>query len=124
MSDMRSATRWPSCLKGKVLAEDGRMIDCLVRDFSESGAKIELPRSTKLPDTVDLFFPLRQETFRAHIRWRGDKEIGLTFEAPQAEAPTDPVQAKLLARLLELEAENAALREQMALMRFDAERTA
>ena len=113
MSDKRSAARWPSCLKGKVLADDGRVIDCLVRDFSESGAKIELPSSTKLPNTVDLFFPLRQETFRAHVRWRGDKEIGLTFENPQREDPTDPIQAKLLARLLELEAENAELRRKL-----------
>ena len=122
MSDKRSATRWPSCLKGKVLAQDGRVIDCLVRDFSESGAKIELPGSTKLPNTIDLFFPLRQETFRAHIRWRGDKEIGLTFENPEAVAPSDPVQAKLLARLLELEAENTELRERMARILSDAER--
>jgi hypothetical protein len=114
MSDKRSASRWPSCLKGKVLADDGRVIDCLVRDFSESGAKIELPASTKLPNTIDLFFPLRQETFRAHVRWRGDKEIGLTFENPAVTAPSDPVQAKLLARLLELEAENAELRERLA----------
>ena len=114
MSDKRSATRWPSCLKGKVLAEDGRVIDCLVRDFSESGAKIELPASTKLPNTIDLFFPLRQETFRAHVRWRGDKEIGLTFENPASATPTDPVQAKLVARLLHLEAENAELRERLA----------
>jgi hypothetical protein len=114
MSDKRSASRWPSCLKGKLLADDGRVIDCLVRDFSASGAKIELPASTKLPNTIDLFFPLRQETFRAHVRWRGDKEIGLTFENPAVTAPSDPVQAKLLARLLELEAENAELRERLA----------
>ena len=120
MSDNRSATRWPSCLRGKVLADDGRIIDCLVRDFSATGAKIELPASTKLPNTVQLFFPLRQETFRAHIRWRGDKEIGLTFENPDT-TPSDPVQAKLLARLLELEAENAELRERMSQMRSNVE---
>ena len=120
MSDNRSAARWPSCLRGKVLADDGRIIDCLVRDFSATGAKIELPASTKLPNTVQLFFPLRQETFRAHIRWRGDKEIGLTFENPYA-APSDPVQAKLLARLLELEAENAELRGRMSQMLSNVE---
>jgi hypothetical protein len=119
MSENRSATRWPSCLKGKVLADDGRVIDCLVRDFSETGAKIELPSTTKLPNTIDLFFPLRQETFRAYIRWRGDKEVGLTFENPDRPAPSDPVQAKLLARLLELEAENANLRERLGLTKAE-----
>ena len=119
MGEKRSATRWPSCLRGQVLAEDGRVIDCLVRDFSGSGAQIELPPLTKLPTTFELFFPLKQTTYRAHVRWRGDKEIGLAFEDPEPAVPSDPVQARLLARLLELEAENVELRNQVAQMAKD-----
>ncbi len=114
MDDKRSGSRWPSCLKGQVLSDDGRVIDCLVRDFSGTGARIEVPGSIKLPSTFELFFPLKQATFRAHVRWRGEKEIGLTFDNPEAKTPADPVQAKLLERLLQLEAENAELRQKMA----------
>ncbi len=113
MSDKRSGTRWPSCLKGQVRARDGRVVDCLVRDFSESGARIEVVGTTTLPHSFELFFPLRQATFRAQVRWRGENEIGLTFENPEA-APSDPVQAKLVERMLQLEAENAELRERLA----------
>jgi hypothetical protein len=113
MSDKRSATRWPSCLKGQVRARDGRVVDCLVRDFSESGARIEVLGTAALPHSFELFFPLRQATFQAQVRWRGDKEIGLTFENPEA-APADPMQAKLVERVLQLEGENAELRSRLA----------
>ena len=113
MSDKRSATRWPTCLKGQVRARDGRVLDCLVRDFSDSGARIEVSGSTTLPHSFELFFPLRQATFRAQVRWRGEREIGLTFENPET-GPTDPMQARLVQRMLQLEAENAELRTRVA----------
>jgi PilZ domain len=113
MSDKRSATRWPTCLKGQVRARDGRILDCLVRDFSDSGARIELNGSSTLPHSFELFFPLRQATFRAQVRWRGEREIGLAFDNPDT-APTDPVQARLVERMLQLEAENAELRTRVA----------
>ena len=113
MSDKRSATRWPTCLKGQVRAKDGRAIDCLIRDFSSTGARLELSAYTKLPEQFDLYFPLKQATFRAHVRWRKENELGLAFEAPAA-PPADPLQAALLDRLLKLEAENAALRHELA----------
>jgi hypothetical protein len=115
MSDKRSAARWPTCLKGQVRSRDGRVINCLVRDFSDSGARIEISGSANLPHTFELFFPLRQTTFQAQVRWRGETEIGLTFENPSG-VPTDPVQAKLVQRVLELEAENAELRTRVAEM--------
>ena len=113
MSDKRSATRWPTCLKGQVRARDGRVLDCLVRDFSGNGARIEVSGSAALPHSFELLFPLRQTTFQAQVRWRGEKEIGLIFENPET-APTDPMQAKLVERLLQLEAENAELRTRVA----------
>jgi PilZ domain len=112
MSDKRSATRWPTCLKGQVRARDGRVIDCLVRDFSESGARIEINGSATLPHSFELFFPLRQATFQAQVRWRGEREIGLTFENPET-TPADPMHAKLVQRVLQLEAENAELRARL-----------
>ena len=113
MSDKRSAKRWPSCLKGEVRASDGRAIECLIHDFSSAGARLELSAFTKLPETVELYFPLKQATFRAQVRWRTETEVGLSFEAPIA-PPTDPVQAVLLEQLLKLEAENASLRLELA----------
>ena len=113
MNEKRSARRWPSCLKGQVRATDGRVIDCLIRDFSSTGARLELLGSTELPASFELYFPLKQATFQAHVRWRREDELGLSFETP-IEAPVDPQQAVLLERLLQLEAENASLRLELA----------
>ena len=52
------------------MAATGRVIDCLVRDFSESGARIEVGNSATLPHSFELFFPLRQTTLQAHVRWQ------------------------------------------------------
>lgn len=113
MSDQRSARRWPTCLKGQVRSKDGRVIDCLIRDFSSTGARLELSAYTQLPPSFELYFPLKQTSFQAHVRWRQENELGLAFEAP-IEAPVDPLQAMLLDRLLKLEAENASLRLELA----------
>jgi hypothetical protein len=113
MSEQRSARRWPTCLKGQVRAKDGRVIECLIRDFSATGARLELSGYTQLPSSFELYFPLKQATFQAQVRWRRENELGLAFEAPIA-PPVDPVQAVLLERLLKLEAENASLRLELA----------
>jgi PilZ domain len=113
MSDKRSAKRWPTCLKGQVRAKNGRMIECVIRDFSATGAKVELSAYTQLPPSFELYFPLKQATFQAQVRWRHENELGLSFETPIA-PPVDPVQAVLLERLLKLEAENASLRLELA----------
>ena len=114
MADNRSVKRWASCLKGRIRAKDGRVFDCLVRDFSASGARVQVSGAVALPGTFELFMPLKQSTFRARVRWRGEREIGLAFDNPDLATPGDPVQAKLLQRLLQLEAENAELRRKLA----------
>ena len=122
--EKRTATRWLSCLKGRVRTADGRVLDCLIRDFSAAGARIELADASPLPSVIDLFFPLKQATYRASVRWQGENEFGLSFEAPDIEAPLDPAQAKLHERLLRLEAENADLRLETAQLRLQLEHVA
>ena len=122
--EKRSATRWLCCLKGRVRTADGRVIDCLIRDFSAAGARIELADASTLPSVIDLFFPLKQATYRASVRWQGNNEFGLSFEVPEIEAPTDPAQAQLHERLVRLEAENRELRLEAAQLRLQLEHVA
>ena len=117
MRDQRSRTRWESSLSGHVLLPDGQCFPCLICDFSAAGARLTNLSAARLPDTFDLSFPLTQATFKAHVRWRGREEIGVAFdpvEKPETVAPTDPVHAILLERLLKAEAEKGELQRRMA----------
>jgi len=100
-----------------VLLQDGSCFPCLIQDFSAAGARIKVSAPATLPDMFDLSFPLTRATFAAHVRWRTDEELGVTFEPfekPETLVPTDPVHAILLERLLKAEAEKEALQARMA----------
>lgn len=122
MSEKRSSQRWLSSLKGQVRTSVGNSVDCYIRDFSSEGARLEISAGAVLPQNIDLYFPLKQATFRARVRWRNDNEIGVLFDAADAMPPTDPVQAQLLQRVQLLEAENAELRLEANQLRVQLER--
>jgi hypothetical protein len=83
MSEKRSGQRWLSCLKAEVQTSVGSAVDCYIRDFSSEGARLEISAGAVLPDNIHLYFPLKQATFRARVRWRRANEIGVVFEAPE-----------------------------------------
>ena len=100
----------------------GSAVDCYSRDFSSEGARLEISAGAVLPDNIHLYFPLKQATFRARVRWRRANEIGVVFEAPEMTPPSDPVQAQLLQRVQRLEAENVELRLESNQLRIQLER--
>ena len=106
------------------MSTDGRSVECLIRDFSAAGARIEVSDDTELPSEIELFFPLKQFTYRARVRWRGENEVGLSFDPADTGAPADPAQAHLLERLMRVEAENAELRLETAQLRLQLEHVA
>ncbi len=118
MSELRRETRLRTFLKGRIIFNNGNSsMDCLIRDLSGSGARLMLSQTATLPDGFDLFIPAKERTHKATLRWRKDDSIGVTFaeELVRASAPAaaEPSVAALLARIHELEAENAALRRQL-----------
>ncbi|TNC15353.1 PilZ domain-containing protein [Methylobacterium terricola] len=115
MSELRRETRLRTFLKGRIVFNNGNSsMDCLVRDLSGSGARLMLSQTATLPGGFDLLIPARDRVHRATLRWRREDSIGVTFAEEPVRAPvleTDPV--ALLARVQELEAENASLRRQL-----------
>ena len=122
-TEQRRSTRKRTFLKGKILFNAGASsIDCLVRDLSDEGARIELSETSTLPEVFDLHIPQRDATYRSTLRWRHDGLIGVTFGEPAAASPPPPPPAAaidvslqvVLRRLAELEAENTVLRSLLA----------
>ena len=114
--NQRSTPRTRTVLRAEIRFNDGMMsAECLVRDISASGARLELSGEVTLPDRFDLHIPKRNLTYRATMRWRKGKEIGVVFEETGSRPPPDP---DLVERVSGLEQE---VEELKALMRQLAE---
>ena len=65
-------------------------LDCVVRNFSQRGAKIEFENSTMLPDRVD-FEIERSLSCRAQLVWRDQNAAGLVFSDVQETSDVIPL---------------------------------
>ena len=63
---------------GKITFNDRRsVLDCLVRDKSEAGARLHLPSTAGVPDEFEL--QDGKERHRCRVIWRSLTEIGVAF---------------------------------------------
>jgi hypothetical protein len=94
-------------------------LDCLIRDMSPTGARLELSASITLPDRFDLYLPHREATCKAYIQWRRGSQLGVAFDTVES-APAAPPQAHdLAARVQQLEAEVGLTRLLLAQMKSE-----
>jgi len=119
MSERRQSRRLKSFLHGFVYFDKGRgVVSCLVRDFSDEGARIIFSETVTIPDVVNLHLPKKDITLKARVIWRRGDEIGLGFNsAAVASAEPRPDQAELMKRVARLEAEIASLRKVLRRMK-------
>ena len=98
---------------GGVIAysKDQATMDCVIRNFSEDGAKVEFDNTALLPDVIDLVIAKKNRAFRAKITWRQATEAGLTFDPVERNAPIPLDWAR---RLRVCEAERCELQNRIA----------
>jgi PilZ domain-containing protein len=114
MNDRRTRARQKSFLQGRVFFNNRRSsLDCLVRDFSDHGARLKVSESVMMPEVVELYIPNKDEAYRAHVQWRAGDEVGLAFDAPDGSPSIVPGAPDLLARVHRLETEVAALQRKV-----------
>jgi hypothetical protein len=87
---------------------DGTAIDCVVRDISDTGARLQFPKPPNFTEFVDLRIPAKGQSFHARVQWHDGDEIGIAFHAA---AKTDTAEVSLDRRVDRLEAEIAVLRQ-------------
>jgi two-component system response regulator len=89
-------------LKGGVIAFSARhaTMPCVVRDISETGARLQVKSSAGVPDTFELIVEL--DGLEAHVEtvWRRTSEIGVRFLA--APTLTAPRRAQIVASSTEM----------------------
>ena len=89
-------------LRGKVyfggvaeINERGSTMDCVVRNFSETGACVEFDASARLPERMQVTIARKGRSFLAEIIWRQANRVGLAFRAMITDNPESDLDARL-----------------------------
>jgi hypothetical protein len=118
MQERRRSFRGRVYYGGRLAFHDRKStIDCVVRNFSGSGARIELESLVTVPDQVDLTIPRKGMAFLGRIIWRREKQAGLALHHPKhlrAEMPLD-----VALRMRATERAKQRLRQQLDLLRSE-----
>ena len=81
----RHALRQKAALPAILVALDnGMSLDCVIKDVSETGAKLAIPPSRQIPK---LFFVIDVRTRMAHraeLIWQTKEEIGVQYQSTMA----------------------------------------
>lgn len=113
MQERRLSSRMKSFLQGRIYFNNRRStVDCLIRDLSETGARLSFSEAVSVPDAIELYIPNRDETRRARSEWRNGNEMGVSFvdEARAQPGTSEVAGLDIAARLQKLESEVASLR--------------
>jgi PilZ domain len=121
MQELRSVERIRSFLRARIIFNN-RMstIDCIIKNFSPTGAKIALNDTLAVPTEFEVEVPQKGRSFHARLVWRDKEAIGVEFldaKAPAltlaAQAPTDASEQ----RVYELQLQNAELKRKIIQLR-------
>jgi hypothetical protein len=77
--ERRPARRKPVLLSGIVSYDDGKVsFDCTIRDLSERGARIVVPRNSQFPGSFYLINVPGRLAYDVKVVWAGKSEVGLS----------------------------------------------
>ena len=82
MQDRRKRSRAISSQPAAISWAGMRRINCLVRNFSSTGARLEGPLPASLPQTFDLVFDDDRSPLACRVKWRRAGAIGAEFQLP------------------------------------------
>jgi hypothetical protein len=112
MIERRQSARARVIYSGVIAYDERRAtMNCVVRNFSEDGVKVEFDNTALLPDQIDLLIAKKGRAFNAKIIWRGETEAGLAFR-PSGEI--QPIPLDWARRLRASESERRKLQGRIA----------
>ena len=95
-------------------------MDCIIREATRSGGRLECSESATLPNAFEIYVPSRDRYFQAKAVWHKGNSVGVIWEAedilhPAAETcrSADP----LSERVAKLEHDVATLRKRLNALR-------
>ncbi|CAN5300337.1 hypothetical protein BH11PSE4_BH11PSE4_16000 [soil metagenome] len=95
--DERRKDQRDKVIFGGVATRDQKAKECVVRDISEHGARVEFRSGARLPkDEITLAIAKKGKSFLARIVWWRDNIVGVAFtEPPQDAFPKSDIEERL-----------------------------
>ncbi len=98
-ANSRKTPRQRAYLGGKLVYGDYFSLDCIVRDISDGGARVQIPAGQAAPDNVYLVELRSGIAYEAQVVWRRYPLIGLTFTHQYGLADASTPHLRILRRL-------------------------
>lgn len=112
MAERRQASRQKSFLRGLVyLGNSPSAVSCLVRDMSDTGARLTFSAPIAVTEMLELHIPVKGQTLRGKVKWREADEIGIAFIGDAGTEAQSANDEELAVRVARLEGEIAALKQ-------------
>lgn len=112
MAEIRRDERVRAFLRARIVFNNhNSTVDCIIKNISASGAKIELSNAVSIPSEFDLDVPQKGRVYRARLMWRDAEALGVEFLERVSED-----HAAIEMRVARLDRENAKLRATIALL--------
>jgi len=79
LREKRLQPRRNTMIIATIVFDGGRTrLDCVIRNLSEGGAKLEFPTVRGVPQSFDLIVP-GHRPYHCRVAWRALKELGVQF---------------------------------------------
>ncbi|MBI3705099.1 MAG: PilZ domain-containing protein [Rhizobiales bacterium] len=112
MAERRQVSRQKSFLRGLVyLGNSPSAVNCLVRDMSDSGARLTFSAPIAASEMLELHIPVKGQRLRGKVIWREGEEIGIAFVSETVAESTPASEEALVMRVQRLEGEIASLKQ-------------
>jgi hypothetical protein len=118
MIERRLLVRHKTFIKGRIYFNNRlSSIDCIVRDVTANGARLEVSENVALPNSFELHFPNKDEHFHARVEWRKGNNLGVSWTPePLAKPSTEDggrTEHSITDRLSKLEHDVAVLQRRL-----------
>jgi PilZ domain len=80
MIEKRAAPRHRVLKGGRLAFSDGGGLDCVVRNISSSGARLDVANSMGVPPSFTLIIAADRFMRRCHAVWSSEARIGVAFD--------------------------------------------
>ena len=85
--ERRRNRRLRTLKQGRIVLSDWTVMDCLIRDISDEGARVALGGLTELPQQFRLLVVSSNLLMPAELEWQRSLLAGVRFTGPGVQAP-------------------------------------